>query len=444
MFKKKNTAPVSPEEQDDLQYIEDLGHKANLKSGPKKKKKKRLKKLPKILFRFLAILVAGYLVCVYSNNAFISKWRTLYIETAMGTMTHQWLATYFIPHSVVQKVVDNINKNTQEQVTLVSSWEDEVPETEDTESSIQAVEEKVVKTDEEIFFERYWEVDTEEFREFLKEHPEYLKDGYDGIDIEDLSKEYDIQTVNDDTVLALDAVNNLLMIEVRDSEYVGKMVIIKDAAQIDLAKCQNLGEYGDTIDQFGEDNNALLAVNASRFLDDGGVGNGGTVCGSLVIDGVDYGRPHEGTWKYFGMKYDNLFYITNYADATISEYRWAIECLPALVVNGENVVSGDFGMGIQPRTAIGQTRNGDFMILAIDGRQIGYSIGASIYECADLMIEYGCYQAGDVDGGSSTVLWYKGEQISKSCSATGTGRLTPDAVIVRYADDPDVLAQKED
>ena len=57
-------------------------------------------------------LTVVYPFLLYTDNAFVTKWREWYIETAMGTMTHQWLATSFIPHdvhvAVEQSVLEHI------------------------------------------------------------------------------------------------------------------------------------------------------------------------------------------------------------------------------------------------------------------------------------------------------------------------------------------------
>ena len=50
-------------------------------------------------------LTVVYPFLLYTDNAFVTKWREWYIETAMGTMTHQWLATSFIPHDMIEKVI---------------------------------------------------------------------------------------------------------------------------------------------------------------------------------------------------------------------------------------------------------------------------------------------------------------------------------------------------
>lgn len=63
--------------------------------------------------RFALGLTCFFLICptvvypflLYTPNAFVSRWREWYIETAMGTMTHQWLATWFIPNDIIEEVM---------------------------------------------------------------------------------------------------------------------------------------------------------------------------------------------------------------------------------------------------------------------------------------------------------------------------------------------------
>ena len=73
------------------------------KKSKKEKQKKPLKVLA-IVLTVLLCLEGLYFLCIYSNIPFIVKYRTLYINTAMNTMRHQWLATYFIPEDVIAKV----------------------------------------------------------------------------------------------------------------------------------------------------------------------------------------------------------------------------------------------------------------------------------------------------------------------------------------------------
>ena len=54
-------------------------------------------KVLSIILALILMVEACYFFCVYSQNSFISKWRTIYIETAMDTLNHKWLATSIIP-----------------------------------------------------------------------------------------------------------------------------------------------------------------------------------------------------------------------------------------------------------------------------------------------------------------------------------------------------------
>jgi exopolysaccharide biosynthesis protein len=401
-----------------------------INEGGKKKKKHLFRKYKKPLIRsgiVAAVVLVLYLIAAFSNIPFIAKWRTLYIETAMSTHSHQWLAEWFLPKSQIDAVVAQKEQDLEKQEGLSSNWE--LVDSDDTEEPDQL-------TEEEAFYQTYWELDSTSFREYLENRSYLVEDGYANLLIEDLDGDLNLLTSEGDPVLVVDAANNLMIIGVSGDGYVGKMAIVKNPAQVDLEKSRSLGSYGELASTYGERCDAVLVVNASGFKDPGGHGGGGIIKGCLVIDGEEYGNPAGGTWKMYGFKNDNRLYIGNYREEDISEYRWAVEFFPALIVDGEIVIDGSFGMGIQPRTTIGQTENGDFMMLIIDGRQVGYSLGCTVKDCTEIMMRYGAYQGANLDGGSSAVMWYNGKQITKSSSAQGNGRYMPDALIVRRADDP--------
>ena len=76
---------------------------------------------------------------------------------------------------------------------------------------------------------------------------------------------------------------------------------------------------------------------------------------------------------------------------------------PELLVENGAVVSG-LTAGSAPRTAIGQKADGSIVFYTIDGRQSGYSIGASLTAVAMRLVELGCVTAVALDGGGSTTL----------------------------------------
>ena len=84
--------------------------------------------------------------------------------------------------------------------------------------------------------------------------------------------------------------------------------------------------------------------------------------------------------------------------------------------------------GIAPRTAIGQRKDGAILFLVSDGRQVR-SIGATLKDVQDIMLEYGAYNATNLDGGSSPTMYYDGEVINNPCDPLGE-RSIPSVVYV--------------
>lgn len=88
--------------------------------------------------------------------------------------------------------------------------------------------------------------------------------------------------------------------------------------------------------------------------------------------------------------------------------KQAVSGGPYLVKNGQvfvDIQEQKFGSitGINPRTAVGYTKDNKFIMVTIDGRQKG-SVGTTLYDLAKIMKEYGCYNAMNLDGGSSTQM----------------------------------------
>ena len=84
------------------------------------------------------------------------------------------------------------------------------------------------------------------------------------------------------------------------------------------------------------------------------------------------------------------------------DVEYAVGALYALVQNG-SVVAG-LAAGSAPRTAVGQRADGTLVFYTIDGRKSGHSIGATLTQVAQRLIELGCVTALCLDGGGSTTL----------------------------------------
>ncbi len=85
----------------------------------------------------------------------------------------------------------------------------------------------------------------------------------------------------------------------------------------------------------------------------------------------------------------------------------AIESWAYLLVNGVNTGDPRFIPGnIEPRSAVGLSQDGRYLILmTIDGRQSGYSLGATSFEESQWLQRFGAYNGINLDGGGSTHLW---------------------------------------
>ena len=76
--------------------------------------------------------------------------------------------------------------------------------------------------------------------------------------------------------------------------------------------------------------------------------------------------------------------------------------------DGDNVKLNyaDDNLGIAQKTAIGQRADGTVIMIVTDGRS-AESVGATRNDMIDLMVEYGAVTAGSLDGGSSSMLYYR-------------------------------------
>ncbi|MEN8242441.1 MAG: phosphodiester glycosidase family protein [Chloroflexota bacterium] len=63
-----------------------------------------------------------------------------------------------------------------------------------------------------------------------------------------------------------------------------------------------------------------------------------------------------------------------------------------------------------PRTAVGVSEDGHTLIIVVvDGRQLGYSQGATLEELAQILADHGAHKAMELDGGGSSTLVIEGE-----------------------------------
>ncbi len=89
-----------------------------------------------------------------------------------------------------------------------------------------------------------------------------------------------------------------------------------------------------------------------------------------------------------------------------------------------------------PRTAVGYSQDKRFLVIAvIDGRQPGYSRGVDLYELAGLMLEFGCYEALNLDGGGSSTLVIGNKIVNHPSDATGPRPVANALLVISTAPD---------
>jgi hypothetical protein len=88
-----------------------------------------------------------------------------------------------------------------------------------------------------------------------------------------------------------------------------------------------------------------------------------------------------------------------------------------------------FGVRRNPRTLAGVTADGRLLLVAVDGRRPGHSVGASFAESAGIMRALGAADAVNLDGGGSTAMTVGEALVTRPSDATGE-RPIADALVL--------------
>lgn len=312
------------------------------------------KKLIVICSSLFVVCVSIFLFVFYGP---IESFRNFWITTAMTTMNHQYLATWFYSDETIERVLAN--------------------------NSVKEVEEVT---------------DTDEIKINKYSAKTIYKNQY----------EKELLTRDDNDLYKV--------IEVKGSSYQGFLVALYDPSRISIATTKYLGVRGEDILTVSKREGAIIAMNAGGFYDPDWNSNGalphGTVIsnGQVVSDYADAGMG--GGFICFTNENKLLLGRMSKEEALSKGCRDAVEFGPYLIVNGKSsFISGNGGWGIAPRSAIGQRKDGIVLMLVINGR-IPSSIGANMRDLTEIMENYGAYNAVNLDGGSSSELVINNEIIN--------------------------------
>ncbi|RAV06637.1 hypothetical protein DQG13_00460 [Paenibacillus sp. YN15] len=213
----------------------------------------------------------------------------------------------------------------------------------------------------------------------------------------------------------------------------GKKMYVYDPRAIRVVVPSKSGE-GERISSMVERTGAYAGINGGGFVDPDGLGNGFAPIGFIISGGEILYTDQDGSiaQHVVGFTKEGVLVVGKYTidqllEMGISE---AVMFYPRVIANGKGLItSGDGGWGRGPRTAIGQKEDGTVVIMVIDGRQT-HSVGATLKEIQDLMLEEGVVNAGFLDGGASSELVTQADGlITKPSSRYGERRL-PSALLV--------------
>lgn len=223
--------------------------------------------------------------------------------------------------------------------------------------------------------------------------------------------------------------DGIIVEQIRGEGYTGFMMVVLDPSRVVMASSPaDYGKRGYTVAEYVVKYDAVAGINGGGFLDPGGKGNGSFPETMVVYDYKVY-YPNYGVRNGFvGIDGNNILHVGkfNAAQAQARNLKYGVGFGPVLISNG--VAAKVSNSGVNPRTAIGQRPDGAILMLVIDGRQVS-SLGATYKDLQDIFLSYGAVNACNLDGGSSTVMWYQGDYINHCASVVGI-RPMPTAFVV--------------
>ncbi len=230
--------------------------------------------------------------------------------------------------------------------------------------------------------------------------------------------------------------SSLKLKNIESSRFTGFLLEIPNPRRIEVATAENMDEKGDTTSGIAQRHDAVAAINAGGFYDANGTGTGRMPYGFIIHGGrflLGQQSLNEEVNEFVGFTADGNLIAGSYSKGELIDMgvREGISFGPPLVVNGEKMITdGDGGWGVGPRTAIGQRKDGTVLFLVIDGRQPGYSVGATLRDLQNILYEEGAVIASNLDGGSSSTLYLNGRVVNKPADLLGE-RMIPTAFIVK-------------
>lgn len=198
--------------------------------------------------------------------------------------------------------------------------------------------------------------------------------------------------------------------------FTARVMIVRDPSKVYLAASSNplsMDTPGIRMDQAMEQENAIAAVNAGPYYDDGSDGWAvGSVPYGLALseNAVIWNDEQAAKCGFAGFNKDNILIVASSMTEEVAkelEIRDGCSSGPVLMVNGKvNWEIYESNSGYMPRTVIGQRTDGAILLICAGGLNPD-SLGASYHHMIDILKEYGAVNACALKGGLSSNMLYR-------------------------------------
>ena len=132
------------------------------------------------------------------------------------------------------------------------------------------------------------------------------------------------------------------------------------------------------------------------------------LCGLAVCDGVVESKPEKGFPSFIQTKDGKLAIRNVDPEESLDDIRLAVSGNMIVLKGGDVVPQGD--KAVHPRTAVGYSADQRYLyLIAIDGRQKEYSVGATYEDVGRALKLCGAWDGLNLDGGGSTTMAVRGD-----------------------------------
>lgn len=242
--------------------------------------------------------------------------------------------------------------------------------------------------------------------------------------------------------------------EISGPMFHGYLMIVYDPSRVICGTIPSYSQEGGgmTLAALIERYGGVGGINGGQYEDESGLGMGGYPIGMVFSEGslrhVGYPRildeatgeyiddpdPQATAFTFCGFTDEDVLVVGNMSSGYAQGIgvRDGVSFGPALIINGEPALYSGAGGGLNPRSAIGQRADGAVLLLCIEGRKTS-SMGATMADLIDIMVQYGAVNAYNLDGGMSSSMFLYGEEIVDNANIR-SDRAMPTAWIVLPAE----------